>query len=49
VLDVGDPDYARVFSIVDQANHGRYSAYQRKTDRPIAVVALAPTPDGPPR
>jgi deazaflavin-dependent oxidoreductase (nitroreductase family) len=42
VIDAGDPDYERVFRIADEANHGRYSAYQRRTERPIAVVALTP-------
>ncbi|MGO4616335.1 nitroreductase/quinone reductase family protein [Nocardia sp. 2YAB30] len=37
-----DPDYARRWAIVDKVNRGRYSAYQKLTKRPIAVVVLAP-------
>ncbi|WP_040789865.1 nitroreductase family deazaflavin-dependent oxidoreductase [Nocardia paucivorans] len=38
-----DPEYARRWGIVDQVNQGRYSEYQKKTTRPIAVVVLTPT------
>lgn len=38
----GDPDYARRWSIVDTVNKGRYTAYQEKTGRPIAIVELRP-------
>ncbi|MFC9895324.1 nitroreductase family deazaflavin-dependent oxidoreductase [Nocardia sp. NPDC127579] len=37
-----DADYARRWAIVDKVNQGRYSAYQDKTTRPIAVVVLTP-------
>ncbi|MEU2030703.1 nitroreductase/quinone reductase family protein [Nocardia amamiensis] len=37
-----DPDYARRWAIVDKVNQGRYSAYQKLTKRPIAVVVLTP-------
>jgi deazaflavin-dependent oxidoreductase (nitroreductase family) len=37
-----DPGYARMWEIVNKANHGQYRAYQRKTDRPIAIVELTP-------
>lgn len=37
-----DPEYARRFAIVDKVNQGRYTAYQQKTKRPIAVVVLTP-------
>jgi deazaflavin-dependent oxidoreductase (nitroreductase family) len=36
-----DPDYARVWQLVNQNNGDRYAAYQRKTTRPIPVVALS--------
>lgn len=42
VLLPDDPDYARLFRIADDNNSGRYSAYQTKTTRPIAVVELTP-------
>lgn len=37
-----DPDYDRLFAICDQLNKGTYTAYQRKTHRPIPVVVLSP-------
>ncbi|MBF6065413.1 nitroreductase family deazaflavin-dependent oxidoreductase [Nocardia terpenica] len=37
-----DADYARRFAMVDKVNQGRYTQYQRMTDRPIAVVVLTP-------
>ncbi|WP_454198294.1 nitroreductase/quinone reductase family protein [Nocardia sp. Marseille-Q1738] len=43
-----DPDYARRWAIVDKVNQGRYSAYQKLTKRPIAVVVLTPTEQGQP-
>jgi F420H(2)-dependent quinone reductase len=38
-----DPDYARRWTIVDTNNKGRYTEYQKMTDRPIAIVELRPT------
>jgi F420H(2)-dependent quinone reductase len=38
-----DPDYARRWRLVNDNNKDRYTEYQRKTDRPIAVVELRPT------
>lgn len=38
----GDPEYARRWGLVDAVNKGRYSEYQQKTRRPIAVVVLSP-------
>lgn len=37
-----DPDYARLWQIVNKNNSDRYSSYQRRTSRPIPVVALTP-------
>lgn len=37
-----DPEYVRRWAIVDKVNQGRYSAYQKMTKRPIAVVVLTP-------
>ena len=42
MIERGDPDYDRVWKIVNDNNRGRYDAYQEKTDRPIPVVAIAP-------
>ena len=35
-----DPDYARLWQIVNKNNGNRYEAYQTKTSRPIPVVVL---------
>ncbi|WP_370012569.1 nitroreductase family deazaflavin-dependent oxidoreductase [Nocardia cyriacigeorgica] len=37
-----DPEYARRWELVDRVNQGRYSEYQARTRRPIAVVVLTP-------
>jgi len=37
-----DPDYARLWQIVNKNNSNRYVAYQEKTSRPIPVVVLKP-------
>ncbi|OBG40897.1 MULTISPECIES: nitroreductase family deazaflavin-dependent oxidoreductase [Mycolicibacter] len=37
-----DPDYARLWRLVNANNADRYEAYQRRTSRPIPVVALTP-------
>ena len=37
-----DPDYARLWKIVNKNNSDRYEAYQKKTSRPIPVVTLKP-------
>ena len=37
-----DPDYARLWQIVNKNNGNRYEAYQKKTSRPIPVVVLKP-------
>jgi deazaflavin-dependent oxidoreductase (nitroreductase family) len=36
----GDPDYARLWRLVNDKNNDRYDAYQQKTTRPIPIVAL---------
>jgi len=43
VIEFGDPDYNRVWQIVNENNHDRYSGYQQRTSRPIPVVALTPS------
>lgn len=42
VIGHDDPDFARVWKLVNDGNSGRYDAYQQQTSRPIPVVALAP-------
>lgn len=37
-----DPDYARLWQLVNKNNANRYDAYQKKTSRPIPIVALTP-------
>lgn len=39
-----DPDYARLWRIVNANNANRYEGYQRRTTRPIPVVRLTPVP-----
>jgi deazaflavin-dependent oxidoreductase (nitroreductase family) len=38
----GDPDYDRLWDIVNAGNSDRYRAYQKATSRPIPIVALRP-------
>jgi deazaflavin-dependent oxidoreductase (nitroreductase family) len=37
-----DPDYARLWKLVNDNNAGRYDGYQKKTSRPIPIVELTP-------
>lgn len=38
------PDYSRMWKLVNDNNGNRYAAYQKKTTRPIPIVALSRTP-----
>jgi F420H(2)-dependent quinone reductase len=38
----GDPEYDRMWQMVNKNNANRYVAYQKKTSRPIPVVVLTP-------
>ena len=40
IVDVDDPDYARLWQLVNRVNGNRYDAYQAKTSRPIPLVVL---------
>lgn len=42
VVEASDPDYARLWQIVNDNNHDRYTAYQQQTSRPIPMVAVTP-------
>lgn len=42
VVEATDPDYERVWRIVNANNHDRYTAYQRQTSRSIPVIAVTP-------
>ncbi|WP_102143722.1 nitroreductase family deazaflavin-dependent oxidoreductase [Mycobacterium hubeiense] len=37
-----DPDYKRLWEIVNKNNANRYENYQKRTSRPIPVVVLTP-------
>jgi F420H(2)-dependent quinone reductase len=43
VIEPSDPSYERLWAIVNANNRDRYTAYQRKTSRPIPVVAIRPS------
>jgi F420H(2)-dependent quinone reductase len=43
VINASDPDFDRLWTIVNDNNRGRYRAYQEKTARPIPVVAITPS------
>jgi F420H(2)-dependent quinone reductase len=43
VVEPSDPDYDRLWKIVNDKNHDRYNAYQKQTARPIPVIVLKPT------
>ncbi len=42
VLTHDDPDFGRLWKLVNERNAGRYDAYQKKTERQIPLVALTP-------
>jgi deazaflavin-dependent oxidoreductase (nitroreductase family) len=37
-----DPEYSRLWKLVNDNNHNRYNGYQSKTARPIPVVVVTP-------
>jgi deazaflavin-dependent oxidoreductase (nitroreductase family) len=43
VLSKDDPDYERLWRLVNENNSGRYDGYQAKTTRPIPLVVLTPS------
>jgi F420H(2)-dependent quinone reductase len=43
VVERGEPDFDRLWKLVNQNNKNRYDAYQEKTSRQIPVVAITPT------
>ena len=46
IVEPGDADYARLWRLVNEVNHGRYDGYQKLTARPIALVLLTPAAAG---
>jgi F420H(2)-dependent quinone reductase len=43
IIEPSDPDYGRLWKIVNQNNRDRYSTYQQQTARAIPVVVVKPT------
>jgi deazaflavin-dependent oxidoreductase (nitroreductase family) len=43
IVEPTDPDYERLWQIVNDNNRDRYTAYQQQTSRPIPVIAVAPS------
>lgn len=41
-LGPSDPDYARLWKVVNDGNRSRYDEYQKKTSRNIPLVVLTP-------
>lgn len=42
MIQPADPEYGRLWELMNRTNHRRYDWYQSKTTRPIALVALVP-------
>jgi deazaflavin-dependent oxidoreductase (nitroreductase family) len=42
VIEPSDPDYERLWKLVNENNRDRYTAYQNQTTRPIPVIAITP-------
>jgi deazaflavin-dependent oxidoreductase (nitroreductase family) len=42
ILEPSDPDYDRLWQVVNENNKDRYNGYKKMTDRPIPVVAITP-------
>lgn len=42
VVGKDDPDYPRLWQVVNKNNANRYAGYQKRTTRPIPVIALTP-------
>ena len=43
VLERGEEDYGRLWTLVNENNHDRYDAYQTQTQRPIPLIVVTPT------
>ena len=43
VVERGDPEFDRVWKLVNDNNKSRYDGYQEKTSRQIPVVAITPS------
>jgi F420H(2)-dependent quinone reductase len=43
IIEASDPGYEHLWKLVNANNRDRYTAYQQKTTRPIAIVAITPS------
>lgn len=43
VIEPSDPNYERLWKLVNENNRDRYTGYQKQTSRPIPVVAITPS------
>jgi deazaflavin-dependent oxidoreductase (nitroreductase family) len=43
VVESFDPDYRRLWALLNATNHARYDGYQTRTKRPIPIVVIEPT------
>jgi deazaflavin-dependent oxidoreductase (nitroreductase family) len=43
IVEPSDPDYERLWKLVNENNRDRYTAYQQQTARPIPVIAITPS------
>lgn len=41
-VEPGDPDFDRLWDVVNHNNSNRYRAYQKKTERQLPVIVLSP-------
>jgi deazaflavin-dependent oxidoreductase (nitroreductase family) len=42
IIGADDPNYPRLWKLVNDNNSNRYDGYQKRTTRPIPVIALTP-------
>lgn len=43
VVEPSAPEYERLWRLVNENNHDRYTGYQQKTTRPIPVIGITPS------
>lgn len=43
VIESSDPDYSRIWKVVNENNRDRYNAYQKQTSRALPVIAITPS------
>lgn len=43
IIDSTDPGYDRLWKIVNDNNHDRYTAYQKQTSRAIPIIVVTPS------